>query len=383
MSQWWLLIAAFWFWYLADCVKPGRRARFVLSRAIGRGRAAASYGTVAAISTSPLGWHVRTEDPAVSFSPEGLSNVPVGSAGRPAPMPERAKVWRWEEIRQLTAKRGRIFINGEYFCPITPSTTAVGLRDLIDGCKNRTPAERAEWLAVRVAGWFRPARLRRQQRVLFGRTGGLAIWASFGLGLSLVVSAYLLLGGLLPIGDEQAARIGRFLPLLGLYLLGLHVCLVIAGWWAHRRLLPMRGEARFSLIFGALLLPPQAYRLRSRIGAEYFQAAHPLAWLAAAGRQGDFVLYAQQALADLRWPLAPAYLEDFSKPLCQAIGSWMRVRLETEIGRLLRERGVSETELLAPPKKDCAESRAYCPRCGCQFTVSEGRCPNGIAQAKF
>jgi len=383
MSQWWLLLAAFWFWYLVDCVKPGRRVRFVLSRAFGRGRASTNHGASAVISTSPLGWHVRTEDPPVSFSPEGLSNVPVGSAGRPAPMPERAKVWRWEEIRQLTARRGRIYINGEYFCPITPFTTAAGLRDLIDGCKNRTPPERAGWLAVRVTGWFRPARLRRQQRVLLGRTESLAIWAGFGLGLALIVSAYLLLGSLLPINDELAARIGRFLPLLGLYLLGLHVCLVIAGWLAHRRLLPKRGEARFSLIFGALLLPPQAYRLRSRIGAEYFQPAHPLAWLAAAGRQKDFVLYAQQALADLRWPMAAAHLEAEKQSLHQAIGSWMRARMELELGRLLSEHGVGEAELLKAPKKDCAESRAYCPRCGCQFTTAEGRCPNGIELVKF
>jgi hypothetical protein len=383
MSQWWLLIAAFWFWYLADCVKPGRRMRFVLSCAFGRGHAAARHGASSVISTSPLGWYVRTEDPPVSFSPEGLSNVPVGSAGRPAPMPERAKVWRWEEIRQLTAKRGRIFINGEYFCPITPFTTAVGLRDLIDGCKNRKPDERAAWLAVRVAGWFRPTRLRRQLRVLVGHTGSLALWAGCGLVLALIVSAYLLSGSLLPVSAELAARIGRILPVLGLYLLGLHVCLVIAGWLAHRRLLPKRGEARFNLIFNALLLPPQAYRLRSRIGAEYFQPAHPLAWLAAAGRQKDFVLYAQQALSDLRWPLAAAHLEAEKQSLHQAISSWMRTRMELELGRLLQERKVGEAELLKTPKKDCAESEAYCPRCGCQFTTAEGRCPHGIGLVKF
>lgn len=383
MSQWWLLIAAFWFWYLADCVKFGRRARFVLSRAWGRGPASASDGTVAVTSLSPLGWHVRTEDPPISFSPEGLSNVPVGSAVRPAPMPVSAKVWRWEEIRQLSGKRGRIFINREYFCPVTPYTTAAGLRDLIDGCKQRTSAERGVWLADRVAGWFRIARLRRQRKILLGRTGSLAIWAGCGLGLSLVVSAYLLLGGMLPVTDELAARAGRILPLLGLYLAGLHVCLVIAGWLAHRRLLRKCGEARFNLIFSALLLPPQAYRLRSRIGAEYFQALHPLAWLAAAGRQGDFVLYARQVLADLRWPLAPAHLEPESRDLYQAISLWMRGRMETELGRLLLERAVTEGELLAPPKKDGAESCAYCPRCGCQFTAPEGRCPHGIALVKL
>lgn len=383
MSEWPLLIAAFWFWYFADCVKFGRRARLVLSRALGGVRAAASHGAVALISPSPLGWHVCAEDPPVSFSPEGLSNVPVGSAGRPAPMPVLAKAWRWEEIRQLSARRGRVFINGEYFCPITPFTTAAVLRELIDGCKNRTLAAREAWLAARVADWFRTARLGRQQRLLAGRTGSLAVWAGFGMGLAMLVSGYLVFGGMLPLGEVLAARVGQTLPLLGLYLLGLHVCLVVAGWIAHRKLMPGRGEARFSLLFSALLLPPQAYRLRSRIGAEYLRAGHPLAWLAVVGRQEDFVLYARQALTDLRWPLPPAHVEANELKLHQAIGSWTAARVEVEVARLLALRGVSEAGLLAAPKRDCAESCAYCPRCGSQFTTPEGRCPHGIGLAKF
>lgn len=382
MSEWWLPVVAFWFWYLADCVKTGRRARLVLSRGFGGVRARAMHGTVAAVAPSPLGWQVRTEDPPVSFSPEGLSNVPVGSVGRPAPMPVRARAWRWEDIRGLSARRGRIFINGEFFCPVTPFTTAAGLRALIDGCKGRAPAERAAWLETQVAEWFRTEKLARQQRLLAGRTGNLAVWAGLGAALALLVSAYLGFGGLLPLGDELSARIGRVLPLLGLYLAGLHVCLVVAGWVAHRRLLPKRGEARFSLIFGALLLPPQAYRLRARIGAEFFRTAHPLAWLAAVGRQEDFAFFARQALADLRWSAA-VHTEAGEAALVQQISSWMKERVAVEFARLLRRRGVDEAELLAAPKKDGPGSCAYCPRCGSQFTTREGRCPQGVELRPF
>lgn len=376
MSEWWLVIAAFWFWYFADCVKAGRKARFVLSRACGRGDATVHHAAIAPVAILPSAWHVRTEDPPIAFSPEGLTNIPVGSAGRPVPSMLQGQVWRWEEVRELAEKSGRIFINGQEFCLVTPFTTLAGMRSLIDGCKNRTPEARAVWLAGRMACWFRPAHLRRQRTVLLGRTDALALWAGFGVSLAALLSAYVLFGGMLPLSAELAGRLGRGLPLLGLYLVGLHLCIVVMGWRVHRRLLPKRGEARFSLLFSALLLPPQAYRLRSRIGAEFFQQAHPLAWLAVAASKADFIEYARQAVADLRWPLQGGRLE--RPELAAAIGSWTRECVGGEIGRLLAQRGVSEAELLATPKRDSAGSCVYCPRCQSQFTNRAGRCPNGI-----
>jgi hypothetical protein len=376
MSEWWLVIAAFWFWYFADCVKAGRTVRFVLSRACGRGDAAVHHEAVALTSILPLAWHVRTEDPPIAFSPEGLTNIPTGSAGRPAPAAVQGQVWSWEEVRELAQKHGRIFINGQEFCPVTPFTTLAGMRALIDGCKNRTPEARAAWLAGWVACWFRPAHLRRQRTVFLGRTGTLAIWAGFGFVLAAMLSVYVLFGSMLPLSTELAARVGRVLPLVGLYLIGVHLCIVVMGWRVHRRLLRKRGEARFNLLFSALLLPPQAYRLRSRIGAEFFHQAHPLAWLAVAAGKADFIEYARQTVADLRWPLVGGRLE--RQELAAAIGSWMRERIGGEVGRLLVQRGVTEAELLQAPKQDGAGSCVYCPRCQSQFTNREGRCPHGI-----
>lgn len=376
MSEWWLVITAFWFWYFADCLKAGRTARFLLSRAFGRGDATVRHDAIALTSISPLTWYVRTEDPPIAFSPEGLSNMPIGSAGRPAPAPLRGQVWSWEEIRELAQKHGRIYINGQAFCPVTPFTTLASMRALIDGCKTRTPPARVAWLAGWVACWFRPAHLRRQRTVLLARTVTLAIWVSFGSALAALLSAYVLFGSRLPISAELAARVGQVLPLLALYLIGVHGCIVVMGWRVHRRLLRKRGEARFSLLFSALLLPPQAYRLRARIGAEFFQQAHPLAWLAVAADRADFIEYARQAVADLRWPLTG---ECSARPeLAAAISSWMRERIGGEIERLLEQRGVTEAELLEVPRRDGAGSYVYCPRCQSQFTHREGRCPHGI-----
>jgi hypothetical protein len=324
---------------------------------------------------------VRTEDPPLAFSPEGLSNVPVGSAGRPAPTPDVEQAWSWEEVRQLAQKRGRIFINGRDFCAVTPFTTLAGLRTMIDRCKNSSAKDRASWLSAQVACWFRPAHLRRQQTVLLGRTATLTFITGFAFVLWLMLSVYFLTGSTSLLDGEKTTRVGELLPMFGLYLLCLHVICVILGWRVHRRLLPKRGEARLNLMLNAALLPPQALRLRSRIGAEFLQQAHPLAWLAVAASQADFEEYARQAVADLRWPLVSRRVADAE--LHASISAWMSERVSGEIERLLLMRGVSQKELLKAPTRDSASSCAFCPRCQTQFTTDTDRCPRGIKLEHF
>jgi len=376
MTEWWLLIAAFWFWYFADCLKAGLKPRFFLSRAFGRRRASVWHLPGAVIPPLPTASFVRTEDPPIAFSPEGLTNVPAGSAGRPAPAPVIGQSWRWEDVRQLGQSRGRIFINGQDFCAVTPFTTLAGLRALIDGSRNRTSKERAVWLTGQLACWFRPAHLRRQQTVLLGRTATLVALTSSAFAVTLLLSVYLLVGSALPVSVELAARLGKLLPAFGLYLLGLHLAIVVMGWRIHRRLMPKRGEERLNMMLSATMLPPQALRLRSRIGAEFFKPAHPLAWLAVLAGQKDFAEYARQAVADLRWPLVP--VRNVDPALSATISAWMSERIAGEVDRLLLERGVDRAELLKTPEPDSAGSCAYCPRCRSQFTSAVARCPYGI-----
>ncbi len=197
MSAWWPIVAVFWFWYLADCVRFSRHACLCLAGALGRGRGRVTHGCVAVLPPVPTGWHVRAEDLPLSFSPAGLCNLPVGSAGRPAPSPAHPRAWRWEEIRQLSVRGGRVYVNGELFCEATALVAAGSLRALIEACKAGTLEEREAMLSARVRGWFGFERARRQLRLLAGCTRGLSVWACVGAALSLVLSVFLLSGGYL------------------------------------------------------------------------------------------------------------------------------------------------------------------------------------------
>lgn len=377
MSDWTLIVAVFWFWYLVEGLKLGRKTRFLL------GRRRVQSGPLTAPSPLPAGWTVELADPPFSFSPEGISNVPVGSAGRPAPLPDEAVVWRWEEIRGLAEKDGELYVNGKHFCAVTPLTSLPAMRALIDGARAMTGAEREVWLARRVAGWFRGERPKRERRVLAGRTRALAVGGTAGALAALAVSLYLLGGDSLGLSADAAERLGKIAPAIGCGMLTLHFWLVGAGWWAHRKLLPRRGGARLNLVFSALFVPPQAYRLRHRLGLDYFSRdLHPLAWLAAGTNRETFATYARQALADLAWPL-PVRTEESRNELAMAISSWMRREVGAGVRRLLMARGVAEADLMAPPVRDSAQSCAYCPRCGSQFSTDTGRCRYGIELQRF
>lgn len=383
MSDWALIVTVFWLWYFADCVKIGRRQRFVLGGVRGGGKGRVKFGPVTLAPVWPVSWKAEAEDPTVAFSPEGLSNVAVGSAGRPSPMPERAVAWRWEEIRGLAEKRGEIHINGAYFCRATPLVSGKVLRALIDGAKARSGLERERWLERRVADWFRVERLKRERRLLAGRTAWLAEGGTVGAVLAAGASLYLFFGDRLGLGAEAAEQVGRMAPGLGWGLAALHLWLVVEGWRVHRRLMPTAGEGRLNLMMSVAFLPPQAYRLRNRIGAEYLsRQVHPLAWIAAVAPKEEFEVYARQALADLEWPLQPVR-DGGAEQLEQAISSWMRRRVRAEIGRLLAARGVDAVKLMEPPVRDSAQSCAYCPRCGSQFSGEAARCPHGVALKRF
>src|SRR5205823_2269857 len=109
LSIWWAILAVFWMWFLVDCVKISFRPRFWLSGFWGRLRGSTTHGQLAFTAPSPLAWQALTEDPPFAFSPEGLCNVAVGSVGRPVPRALQAQSWRWEDIREIKTKSGRIW----------------------------------------------------------------------------------------------------------------------------------------------------------------------------------------------------------------------------------------------------------------------------------
>jgi hypothetical protein len=374
MTEWWLFLLCFWLWFGFDSLKISRRPRFLFS-GVCRRRARTQHSQTATVIPSPFTWHATTDDPPFSLSPEGISNLPAGSAGRPAPDPVPARAWRWEDIREIKNKRGRLLINGADFCPATPFATAATLRALASRVAPLSTAQRSSLLAAHIGAWFRPAHLRRKKISLLARTRGLAEFGTINLLIALAVTLYLAADGPSLVGTTWASHLVRIAPMLGLYFVGIHLIIVILTWRAHRKLLPAQSEPRLSLVLNTLLLPQLAVRVRAAISSAYFPPQHALAWLAATGSRGDLITFARHTLTDLRWPLPPASVQN--PELVASIHRWMQTQISLNAARILKAAGLTETELLAPPAPDSPLSRTYCPRCGDQFIDPQGRCARG------
>ena len=396
MTEWWPLIAAFWAAFLLDCARvfPSRWCRVLITGAWGRSprlrgkkfRALARGQCARAVFAPPLpmAWQAYADELPFAFSPEGICNVTTGSGGRETREPRVARSWKWEDIRGVEKKGGRLLVNGRDFCEVTAYAGARELWALAKHCAALGPDGREQHLGQTLRGWFEPARLRRALARVNGRTGTLAFLASANALVALVVSLYFLAGVPGAAGDHWVKHIAqRVLPALGVYAAGVHLAALVAGWLAHRKLMPGRahGAHRANLLMSAVFLPPQVFRLRAQIAAAALPAQHPLAWFAAVAGDGEFRERAARVLRDLRWPLAPVCNPD--PQITSRIASWMRVRVEREAGRMLALRGVTAGELLAAPRPDGAESLGYCPRCRDQFTKPRGFCPCGTPLARI
>ena len=394
MTQWWPLIAAFWAVLLIDCVTifSARWRRVLVTGAWGRiprrppapFRACAGMqcGRVVFAPPLPVAWQAYTDNLPVAFSPEGICNLTTGAIGSEPAALRAVQSWRWEDIRSVEKKGGRLWVNEQDFCAVTVYADAAELWALAQRCATLAPDEREPLLGRVVAGWFRPSRLRRALARVQARTAALAFFASTNAAIALAVSICLVADVPGMAWDHRTYSLVTWvLPMLGLYAAGAHVAALVSGWRAHRRLLPGREHTahRINMLLAAAFVPPQVFRLRAQVTAAALPALHPLAWLATVADAGALRQGAARVLRDLRWPLAT--VDDPDPRLTDRIASWMRTRVMAEAERLLALRGVSADELLAAPEPDSPESRSYCPRCRDQFTKPAGLCPCGTPLA--
>ncbi len=376
MSDWWPLAAAFWGWFFFDFLRAANRGRFLFSSWRGGARVAVQHGLLRVHLPTPLAWQVEVDDAPFSFSPQGVTNLPSGSAGRPGPNPERLQSWRWEEIDNVAERGGAIFINGKRFCPRTNFARADTFRAWVARLKQQPETERSALLRAAIAVWFRPTALCREIARFRGRTRLLAAINTIAALFALSGTVYLVWGSALGLAARWSAWVDRSWPILAAEYGLLHAAALVLAWRTHRRLSPSKSEERLNTMLTAFLLPPFALRLRGTVAADTFTAFHPLTWLLAAVKGDARTRYLRQLVADLRWPALPARQPATELPL--SIAAWMRLEMEAQVSRLLTRAGISIEDLLAAPKPDGSASCQYCPRCGSQFVSGPRACPRGI-----
>jgi len=376
MSEWTSVLAVFWVLWALDGVRLAPRWLFTLIGDPRPRRARIFYARWGVPGFSPTSWRITVADVPVSLSPEGVCNVPTGSAGRPAETPARAQAWRWAEVREVGVANGWIYVNGARFCADTGHVSAPELLALA----RLDPTTREKRIRAIVRRWFRPAHLRRRARVLAGRTPVPTLLNVVTLAGFVALTVYVVGGFAERLSPRTSAVIGDTLPAVVGALFLVHLTAVIVAWRTVKRLRPVAPQKRGAALFSALLLPPQALRLRALLGEGFFPAQHPLAAIGAFGRQRALERWGFCVLADFRWPLP---LPGGEPPLAREIVAWFRPVLEPQVERLIADKGIAIKHLLAAPTPDAPQSCSYCPRCRDQFVGGPKECPHGVALQPF
>ncbi|MSU50108.1 MAG: hypothetical protein EXS37_13660 [Opitutus sp.] len=370
----------FWVLWALDGVRLGPRRTFTfvgggagtsLGRCVRRRGARINFSRLSLPGWWPGGWQMTSTDVPVSLSPVGVCNRPAGAAGRPGETPPMASVWRWEEVREAGVAGGWVFVNGARFYPDTGHLTAPDLLALA----RLAPAAREERIRALLVRWFRPVQLSRRVRVLAGRTRVPAVLNAVTLVSFAGLTIYVAGDFAARVPAQWSERLARALPWILLGLVALHVVAVTIVWRGLRALKSVRPEKRGASLFSALLLPPQALRLRAVAGEGFFPPQHPFAGVVAFGGRAACAKIGFDVLADLRWPIADAN----DPPLAREITAWFRTALEAKVTPLLATAGIAPEALLEPPPPDALASCRYCPRCRDQFVAGSEVCPHGVA----
>ncbi len=132
----------------------------------------------------------------------------------------------------------------------------------------------------------------------------------------------------------------------------LHLGTLFCFWRAHSRFYPEKAGDRWQAVLEKFLLPPANVRVTSKISLPYFRELHPVALLYATAR-GSIVDFARECLRD---------------------GANERTRQLLE--NALVAQGRSLDSLAPQPERESADARSYCPRCGAQFALDAGMCPD-------
>ena len=143
-----------------------------------------------------------------------------------------------------------------------------------------------------------------------------------------------------------------------------------------KKFYPAESSERLESLVKMILCPPVSIRaadiLTRNLLAEYSPIV--LASVLPGSGESQFV---RAVILDLKHPLKHEVVD---KTASQAIEWTAKEQLNVCLDQIKKGRYLKPEELLAPTQRE-ENSVGYCPRCRCQFVVSEGECPDcpGVA----
>ncbi len=161
-----------------------------------------------------------------------------------------------------------------------------------------------------------------------------------------------------------------FIP-VGVVMIVLAVQISIMFYQAHKKLYPHESQERIEDVVKMVLCPPVAIRATDLLTRNLLSEYSPVvvAGLLSGSAAQEFV---RAFILDLQHPLKHEVSDEAAaETITWAAAEQLRHCLE-----YMNRTGNSKPEVFLAPYRPVGNSISYCPRCGCQFVVSAGSCPD-------
>ena len=163
-------------------------------------------------------------------------------------------------------------------------------------------------------------------------------------------------------------------------MVALAVVIAIMFHRAHKQLYPADSSERLESLVKMILCPPVSIRAADILTRNLLSAYSPIVLASVLPGSGEHQ-FVRGVILDLKHPLRHEISDEIaSKTIAWTANEQLNVCLE----QVKKGRYLKPEELLAPTQRE-ENSVSYCPRCRCQFVVSEGECPDcpGVHLAEF
>ena len=149
---------------------------------------------------------------------------------------------------------------------------------------------------------------------------------------------------------------------------------------AHKKLYPAESSERLESLVKMILCPPVSIRAADILTKNLLAQYSPIVLASVLPGSGE-QQFVRSVILDLKHPLRHEVSEaDAEKTIAWTANEQLNVCLD----QVKKGRYLKPDELLAPTQRE-GNSISYCPRCRCQFVVSDGECPDcpGVELVEF
>ena len=307
----------------------------------------------------------------ISISPSGICAFNLQTLPSEAGSPyQSGQFWAFNKIKDAGADGAYLIINNEKFTKCATSKQARALAKLIGPIAKASGSKRESmartWVVKQFATDEAAALLKESEQLIKPvQQMGVILFLFLFVFTPSVAFAFGLSSLIIPVAVVMVV---------------LAVEIAILFHRAHKKLYPAESSERLESLVKMILCPPVSIRAADILTRNLLAEYSPIVLASVLPGSGE-QQFVRGVILDLKHPLRHEISEAEAE---QAIAWTANEQLNVCLEQVKKGRYLKPEELLAPTQRE-ENSISYCPRCRCQFVVSEGECPDcpGVELVEF